>query len=89
MVNYNENDIRKAAYYIWKNSNGKHCDPVQNWNMAIQQLNDKADLDANIAALALAKSISGKIKAAPLSSAYASLMKKNDAMNNKVKKSKR
>jgi hypothetical protein len=89
MVNYNENDIRKAAYYIWKNSNGKHCDPVQNWNMAIKQLNEKADLDANLAALALAKSISGKIKAAPFSGVYASLMKKNDAMNKKIKNTKK
>ncbi len=38
MVNFNENAIREAAYYIWKNGDKKYDCGMDNWNAAINQL---------------------------------------------------
>lgn len=38
MKNLNENAIREAAYYIWKNAGCPANTSLQDWNAAIQQL---------------------------------------------------
>jgi hypothetical protein len=38
MKNLNENAIREAAYYIWKNNGCPAGTSQQDWNLAIQQL---------------------------------------------------
>ena len=38
MKNLNENAIREAAYYIWKNAGCPSNTSLQDWNAAIQQL---------------------------------------------------
>ncbi len=38
MKNFNENDIRVAAYFNWLNSGCQNGNDLQNWNLALQQL---------------------------------------------------
>ena len=38
MKNLNENAIREAAYYIWKNNGCPSGTSLQDWNLAIKQL---------------------------------------------------
>ena len=38
MANFNEQAIREAAYYIWKNGDKKYDCGMDNWNAAISQL---------------------------------------------------
>ena len=38
MKNFNENDIRVAAYYNWLNSGCQNGNDLQNWSLALQQL---------------------------------------------------
>ena len=38
MKNYNENDIRVAAYFNWLNSGCQNGNDLQNWNLALQQI---------------------------------------------------
>ena len=47
MFNFNENDIQKAAYYIWKNNGCPANTSVQDWNAAINQLSAMAALKNN------------------------------------------
>ena len=42
MTNFNENAIREAAYYIWKNNGCPANTSAQDWNAAINQLNAMA-----------------------------------------------
>lgn len=42
MVNYNENAIREAAYYIWQNAGCPQGQDEKFWAMAIEQLNAAA-----------------------------------------------
>mgnify|MGYP001024501678 FL=1 len=39
MTNFNENAIREAAYYIWKNNGCPANTSAQDWSAAISQLN--------------------------------------------------
>lgn len=39
MVNYNENAIREAAYYIWQNAGCPNGKDQEFWSMAVEQLN--------------------------------------------------
>ena len=39
MVNYNENAIREAAYYIWQNAGCPQGQDEKFWMMAFEQLN--------------------------------------------------
>ncbi len=39
MVNYNENAIKEAAYYIWQNAGCPQGQDEKFWMMAIEQLN--------------------------------------------------
>ncbi len=41
MKNYNENDIRTAAYFNWLNSGCQAGNDLQNWNNALLQLSGK------------------------------------------------
>ena len=41
MKNYNENDIRTAAYFNWLNSGCQNGNDLQNWNNALLQLSGK------------------------------------------------
>ena len=47
MKNYNENDIRVAAYFNWLNSGCQNGNDLQNWNLALQQLANNATLSKN------------------------------------------
>ena len=38
MVNYNENAIREAAYYIWQNAGCPQGQDEKFWMMAVEQL---------------------------------------------------
>lgn len=41
MTNYNENDIRTAAYFNWLNSGCQNGNDLQNWNNALLQFSAK------------------------------------------------
>ena len=66
MVNYNENAIREAAYYIWQNAGCPQGQDEKFWSMAIEQLNASAPCCSKSSAgkSASCKSASTK-KAAP------------------------
>ena len=55
MNNYNENDIRVAAYYNWLNSGCQNGNDLQNWNAAVAQI------AGNISASATLKTSTRKI----------------------------
>ncbi len=38
--NFDENAIREAAYYIWKNNGCQSNSSLSDWNLAIQQLSN-------------------------------------------------
>ena len=42
MKNFNENDIRIAAYYNWLNSGCQNGNDLQNWSLALKQLSSNA-----------------------------------------------
>ncbi len=44
---FNENAIREAAYYIWKNNGCPANTSAQDWNAAINQLSAYASLSNN------------------------------------------
>lgn len=41
MVNYNENAIREAAYYIWQKAGCPNGKDQEFWSLAVEQLNGK------------------------------------------------
>lgn len=47
MSNLNENAIREAAYYIWKNNGCPSGTSMQDWNSAIQQLSSNYNYSNN------------------------------------------
>lgn len=40
MVNYNENAVREAAYFIWQNAGCPAGRDQEFWTMAVEQLNN-------------------------------------------------
>lgn len=66
MTNFNDNAIREAAYYIWKNNGCPSNSCNHDWNEAINQLNA---LSALATAKTTAKKISAKSAAATLNKA--------------------
>jgi len=48
MKNLNENAIREAAYYIWKNNGCPANTSVQDWNLAIQQLSATSNKSSSL-----------------------------------------
>lgn len=78
MTNYNEDAIREAAYYIWKNNGCQSNTHSNDWNAAISQLN-------SLSAAAALKN--GRKKAAAANSgaklARAALALKASAANNR------
>lgn len=58
MKNYNEEDIRTAAYFIWLNSGCQNGNDLQNWNDALQQLSGSKS--ASKSSKTSAKKSSGK-----------------------------
>ena len=50
MVNYNENAIREAAYYIWQNAGCPQGQDEKFWMMAVEQLNGGKSASAKKAA---------------------------------------
>ncbi len=51
MKNLNENAIREAAYYIWKNAGCPANTSLQDWNAAIQQLSATNNKNVKTSAL--------------------------------------
>lgn len=45
MYNFNEDAIREAAYYIWKNNGCKANTSLSDWDAAISQLTAQASLN--------------------------------------------
>ena len=83
MTNFNENAIREAAYYIWKNNGCPANTSAQDWSAAINQLNAMAAAKTTTkkatcksAASSLAKLSAG---AASLKNKAASTLKKASA----------
>ncbi len=78
----NENAIREAAYYIWKNNGCQANTSLNDWNAAIAQLNAMASLSngskksTSLKSLSSSKKTSVKSAAAALKSSAASLSKK-------------
>lgn len=66
MTNFNENAIREAAYYIWKNNGCPANTSAHDWNEALNQLNA---LSALSTAKTTAKKISAKSAASILNKA--------------------
>lgn len=64
MKNLNENAIREAAYYIWKNNGCPAGTSQQDWNLAIQQLSSNKSSSLLNNASSLLKTTSSAKKAA-------------------------
>ncbi|MBE6452059.1 MAG: DUF2934 domain-containing protein [Alphaproteobacteria bacterium] len=72
MIKYNDNDIRNAAYFIWKNNGCPANTHDQDWLAAINQLNAMSTLKNASKKIASAKAVVAKksaTKAASLKSA--------------------
>ncbi len=70
---FDEKTIRETAYYIWKNNGCPANTSTQDWNAAIEQLEQKD-------ALATAKQISSLYQAAFLNSLTKSKSRKKDSL---------
>ena len=89
MKNLNENTIREAAYYIWKNAGCPANTSLQDWNAAIQQLsscscnntNKTSSKNTSLKTSAL-KTVSLK-KSSSASSKKATSTKKNSSKKSK------
>ncbi len=64
MTNFNENAIREAAYYIWKNNGCPTNTSLQDWNAAINQLNNMASLSSKGKTTKKTSSCAAKISSA-------------------------
>ncbi len=58
MKNFNENDIRIAAYYNWLNSGCQNGNDLQNWSLALQQLSSNASAKKTVSKILTAKKTS-------------------------------
>lgn len=58
MKNFNENDIRIAAYYNWLNSGCQNGNDLQNWSLALQQLSSTASAKKTVSKILTAKKTS-------------------------------
>lgn len=76
MTNFNDNAIREAAYYIWKNNGCPANSSAHDWDAAINQLNA---LSALATAKTTAKKISAKSAASILNQAKAAASSKSTA----------
>lgn len=93
MTNFNENAIKEAAYYIWKNNGCPANSSLQDWNDAINQLSAMAALSnvrsslktASIKSLSLSAASVKKTSSAKKTSAAA---KKTTTAKKAAKKSK-
>lgn len=93
MTNFNENAIKEAAYYIWKNNGCPANSSLQDWNDAINQLSAMAALSnvrsslktASIKSLSLSAASVKKTSSAKKTSAAA---KKTTTAKKSAKKSK-
>lgn len=65
---FNDNVVREAAYYIWKNNGCPANTCSQDWNAALNQLSAMASLNSNIKASA-SKSTNSAVKIASVKSA--------------------
>ena len=93
MTNFNENAIKEAAYYIWKNNGCPANSSLQDWNDAINHLSAMAALSnvrsslktASIKSLSLSAASVKKTSSAKKTSAAA---KKTTTAKKSAKKSK-
>lgn len=60
MKNFNENDIRIAAYYNWLNSGCQNGNDLQNWSLALQQLANNASSAKKSSKTTIAKTSTNK-----------------------------
>lgn len=60
MKNYNENDIRVAAYFNWLNSGCQNGNDLQNWNLALQQLSNNTTSNKNGSKISTGNKTNGK-----------------------------
>ena len=58
MKNFNENDIRIAAYYNWLNSGCQNGNDLQNWSLALQQLSSTASAKKTVSKILTTKKTS-------------------------------
>lgn len=81
-ITLNENAIREAAYFIWKNNGCPANTSLQDWNAAINQLTSLATLNS------AAKSISSKTLASKASALVKKTLVKTASKTTKKKSSK-
>ena len=81
MKNLNENAIREAAYYIWKNNGCPANTSQQDWNLAIQQLTAASNKSSSLLknASSLLKTSSAKNSSSKTSASKIAAPKKTSA----------
>lgn len=62
-ITLNENAIREAAYFIWKNNGCPANTSLQDWNAAINQLTSLATLNSAAKSISSSKTLASKASA--------------------------